>query len=87
VAGTVQLKLGSEGPALSWPLQPGLNRLELALPAQRRPCLVLELQGTEREQPLEGHDQRRLLAVLADLSVVASSPEALDVGATASPNR
>ena len=79
---TVQLKLGSHGPALSWPLQPGLNRLELALPAQGRSCLVLELQGTEREQPLEGHDQRVLLAVLADLSVVHVSLEGHDLAAT-----
>ncbi len=80
-AGTVQLKLGSDGPSLSWPLQPGLNRRELVLPAQRRSCLVLELQGTEREQPLEGHDQRRLLAVLADLSGVHVSLEGHDVAA------
>ena len=86
-AATVQLKFGSEGPALSWPLQPALNRLELALPAQGRSCLVLELQGTKREQPLEGHDQRRLLAVLSDLSVVEGSLGGLDVEATASPNR
>ena len=81
-AGTVQLKLGSEGPALTWPLQPGLNRLELALPAQGRSCLVLELQGTVRMQPLEGHDQRRLLAVLADLGVVHVSLEGHDLAAT-----
>jgi hypothetical protein len=48
---TVQVKLGPEGPEGRWTLQPGLNRLELALPARRRSSWVLELEGTVRGQP------------------------------------
>jgi GT2 family glycosyltransferase len=81
---TVEVKLGSDGPEGRWTLQPGLNCFELALPAQRQSSLVLELEGTVRDQPIEGHDQRRLLAVLADLGVVAPSLEVHGAAATAS---
>ncbi len=53
-------------------LQPGLTVLDVHPEPKATPLLVLSIHGESQVRPKNPHDQRRLLAVLNDLSVVLS---------------
>jgi GT2 family glycosyltransferase len=67
----VLIQLGSAGEAISQVLKPGLNTIVVprsASPAQS--VVVLNLSGEPLVQPANASDQRRLMAVLAELQLL-----------------
>ena len=68
---TALIQLDSAGEAISQVLKPGLNTFVVpcsALPAQS--VMVLNLSGEPLVQPANASDQRRLMAVLAELELL-----------------
>jgi len=65
------IQLGSAGEPISQVLKPGLNTIVVprsASPAQS--VVVLNLSGEPLVQPANASDQRRLMAVLAELELL-----------------